>query len=158
MSARRSAPRSAPRSVAALAAVLAVAALGGCGSEPAEVTTDDYVAAIEAICAETTATLDALPDPPEQISVADFAASAASALDNEASRIRRVDVPADLDGDHRALVRNTEEQAAAWRTVAAGTADDAEFAETTTLIAQLLLGRDDLVEEMGAPGCRRGAG
>jgi hypothetical protein len=141
-----------------LAASSVAIALAGCGSEPAEVTSDEYLAAIEEVCVETTATLDALPDPPEQISVTDFAASASSALGNEASRLARIEAPADLDADHRALVRNTEEQAAAWRTVADAGADDEGFADTTTLIAQLLLGRNDLVDELGATGCRRGAG
>lgn len=143
--------------VAALAVTLA---LGACGSEPpAEVTADEYLATLDALCAQTNATLADIPAPPEQISVAEFARSAAGALDNEASRMRRLDVPDEFEADHRALIRNTEEQAAAWSAISNRTdADEDDLVDTTTLIAQLLLGRDDLLTEMGATGCRRAAG
>ena len=141
------------------AVALAIAAgISACTSEPAEVTSDDYIAALEALCEQTDAVLDALPTPPEEISVSDFASDAASALDNEASRMRRLYVPDDLEADHRALVRNTEEQAAAWDAVAARGSDESDLLAATTRIGELLLGRDDLVSEMGADGCRRGAG
>lgn len=137
-----------------LAAALAVAT--ACGSEPAPVTAQDYLADIQAICANTTATLDALPRPPEQISVADFATSAANALDDEAERARRLDVPDELAADHRALIRNTDEQTAAWRAIAATGDDTAQLGELTVRVGELIRGRNDLADEMGAPGCRRG--
>lgn len=150
---RRSVP------AALVAAAIGLGALAGCGSEPAEVTVAEYLAALDAICTDTAEALAALPTPPEEISATDFATSAASALDDEASRMRGLDVPDEVADDHRALVRNTEEQAAAWSEIAGRTdAGDEEIADTTTLIAQLQLGRADLVTEMGATGCRRVAG
>jgi hypothetical protein len=117
------------------------------------VTADDYLADLQSICAETTATLEALPQPPEQITVTDFATSAASALDNEAAQARSLEVPDELGSDHRAFVRNTDDQAAAWRAIA--TAGD-DLDDLTVRIGELIRGRNDLVDEMGAPGCRRG--
>jgi hypothetical protein len=137
-------------------ALCLVALTTACASEPAVVTEADYLADLEGICADTTAALDALPRPPEQISVADFASSAAGALDNEAERARSLRVPADFSADHRAFVRNTDEQAAAWRAIATAGADSAELGESTVRIGELIRGRNDLVDEMGAPGCRRG--
>jgi hypothetical protein len=142
-------------------AVTSAATIAACASEPAAVTADDYVAGLETICEETTAVLDELPTPPEEISVTDFAAGASSAISNEASRLRRLDPPDDLDDDHRALIRNADEQASAWQRVAeldvTDPADATTLTETTTLITSLQLGRNDLVDEMGAPACRRGA-
>ena len=134
-------------------ALTGVAIVAACGSDPVEVTADDYLADLESICTETAATLDALPQPPEQITVADFATSAASALDNEADRARSLDVPDDLDADHRAFIRNTDEQVTAWRAIAVA-GDDLN--DLTVRIGELIRGRNDLVDEMGAPACRRG--
>ena len=136
-------------------ALLATLILASCASEPAEVTEAEYLVELQAVCNETSAALDALPDPPEQISVADFASEAARLLDAEAEQARRLDPPSSLADDHRAFIRNTDEQATAWRTIAEGGTDDLDTA--TTQVAQLVLGRNDLVEEMGAPDCRRGA-
>ena len=130
--------------------------VGACASEPTPVTEAEYLADLQEICAVTTATLDALPRPPEQIAVADFATSAASALDNEAERARALDVPDEISGDHRAFVLNTDEQAAAWRAVATTGDDTAALDELTVRIGELIRGRNDLVDDMGAPGCRRG--
>lgn len=138
-----------------VASVVVVVVVAACGSDAAEPTPQEYLADLEAICADTTAALDRLPDPPDQITVADFATSAAGLLENEAEHARALDPPSELAQDHRAFVLNTDEQAARWRDLAAGTGD---LAAQTTTIAQLLLGRDDLATEMGADGCRRGAG
>jgi hypothetical protein len=150
----------------AAAAVIAVVLAAGCATETDDpVTFDEYVAELETICGTTTERLTALPSAPEQIAVADLATSAAEILDDEASRVDRLAVPgddglgdrtdpgADLEGDHRAFVRNTREQAAAWRTVAAG-GDD--LAADTELIAQLVGGRNELARSMGVEGCVRG--
>ena len=66
----------------------------------------------------------------------------------------RLDVPSgddvsvdDLDGDHRAFVRNTQEQAEAWQAVAVAGPD--ELAESTQLIAQLVGGRNELADVDG---------
>lgn len=145
-----------PSTVAVAVAVTAAAAalLASCDEEPPVMTEADYLAELDAICADTTAELAALPVPPEQISVTDFATGAAEALSAEAERMRRLDAPADLDGDHRALVLNTDDQAAAWREVAA----DAAVGETTfdtQRIGELTLGRNDLAAEIGADACVR---
>ncbi len=136
--------------------MLIAAIVTACGSEPTPITDADYLADLQLICSDTTATLDALPRPPEQISVADFAVSAANALDDEAERARSLDVTDELAADHRAFVRNTDEQAAAWRAISTTAQDDAAFGELTVRVGELIRGRNDLVDEMGAPGCRRG--
>ena len=125
-----------------------------CSSEPAQVTEADYLVDLQAICADTSSTIDALPQPPEDIPVAAFATSAASALDNEAERVRALGVPDEVADDHRAFVRNTDEQAAAWRAIS--TAGEDELGELTVRVGELVRGRNDLAVEMGAPGCRRG--
>ena len=133
-----------------------IALLAACGSEAAPVTEADYLADLQSICVDTTATLDAIPQPPEQISVADFATSAAGALDNEAEQARALGVPDEIAGDHRAFVRNTDEQVVAWRAIATVGDDSARLDELTVRIGELVRGRNDLVDEMGATGCRRG--
>lgn len=139
------------RAVSLFVCMLAVTA---CGSEPQPVTPQAYRAALDDACAQTTAVLDALPDPPDDISIVDFATGVAAALTAEAERVRALDVPRDLAGDHRAFIRNTEEQAAEWRSIAQG----ATLGEHTDAFARLMLGRDDLADEMGVPQCRRGIG
>ncbi len=140
--------------------IILIATAASCASEPAPVTLADYLADLQAICVDTTATLDALPQPPEQITVADFATSAASALDDEAERARSLDVPdvpAELDADHRAFILNTDEQSAVWSAIATVGDDDVRLGELTVQFGELNRGRNDLADEMGAPGCRRGA-
>ena len=130
--------------------------VAACGSEAAPVTVADYLADLQSICVDTTATLDALPQPPEQISVTDFATSAAGALDNEAERARGLSVPDEIADDHRAFVRNTDEQVVAWRAIATVGDDNARLDELTVRIGELIRGLNDLVDEMGATNCRRG--
>ncbi len=149
-------PRSIVRVYVRIVVLASAGLLAACGSEPVEVTPADYLADLQTICVDTTATLDAIPQPPEQITVADFATSAASALDDEAEQARSLDVPDDLADDHRAFVRNTDDQAAAWQAVATVGDDNARLDELTVRIGGLIRGRNDLVDEMGAPGCRRG--
>jgi len=142
----------------ACVALAAAAVAASCSSEPAAVTRADYVAALAAICTETTARFAELPSAPDQISVVDLATSAASLLDNEATRANRLDTPDDdqLDDDHRAFVRNTVEQADAWRQVSAAAASpSADLVASTDLIRQLVGGRNDLATEMGVLDCRR---
>jgi hypothetical protein len=140
----------------------------GCADAETPVTRADYLSDLQAICASTTAELEALPEPPELISVADFATSAADSLDREAQRVDRLVVPSaddpadadpdvDADGDHRAFVANTRDQAAAWRAIAAvARSGSDDIAESTELIAQLVGGRNELAEQMGAGECVRG--
>lgn len=140
----------------AMAATPAVACDEGV---PDPVSYDDYVTDLATICTATTDELLALPAAPDQITVADLATSAAQILDDEATQAERLAVPNgddvpvdDLAGEHRAFVRNTREQADAWRSVA--TSDD--LAAATELVAQLVGGRNELVREMGVEACTRG--
>jgi hypothetical protein len=143
--------------------VALVVIAAGCADAETPVTRADYLSDLQTICASTTAELDALPEPPELISVADFATSAADSLDREAQRVDRLVVPADddpsadPDGDHRAFVANTRDQTAAWRAIAevARSGSD-DIADSTELIAQLVGGRNELAEQMGAVECVRG--
>jgi len=141
--------------VGAVGIVLLV--LAGCSDddEPA-VTEEAYLEQLQDICSETTAALDALPEPPEQITIADFADEAARALTVEAERIRQLEPPAELDDDQRALVANTDDQAAAWTALGETPGDDAAALEAaSTRIAELTLGRNDLAAEIGATACVR---
>ena len=133
--------------------------LAGCSDDDGPVVTEEaYLEQLQEICRETTATLDALPQPPEQISIADFAAEAARALTDEAEGMRLLDPPDELDDDQRALVANTDDQAAAWTALGTTPADDAAALEAaSTRIAELTLGRNDLAAEIGATDCVRSA-
>ncbi|MET0578130.1 MAG: hypothetical protein ABW122_05685 [Ilumatobacteraceae bacterium] len=140
-----------------------VVTIAACSSDgdPAP-TAASYLSGLQAVCADTATALAALPDPPDGISVTDFATQASTILRDEAESIRALASPDDLDDDHRALIRNDEEQAAAWSDVAdtAGGPDvEADSLDAlTTTIAELNLGRNDLVVEMGAPSCVRTPG
>ncbi len=124
-----------------------------------EVTEEDYVTALTAICIDTRKTLDELPEPPVQISIANFATEASNALAAEAEQVRRLDPPDDLADDHRAFIRNTDEQAAAWNEVGNAPAGDSEALEPiVTTIGELTLGRNDLALEMGVSACQRSPG
>jgi hypothetical protein len=141
--------------IAALAA-----ALGACTrTSTNEATDEDYVGALSSICTDTTEQLDSLPEPPEQISIADFAGEASNALAGEAERVRRLEPPDELADDHRAFIRNTDDQAAAWNELGSLPSADAETLEPlVTTIGQLTLGRNDLAVEMGVPECQRSPG
>ena len=76
--------------------VALVVIAAGCADAETPVTRADYLSDLQTICASTTAELEALPEPPELISVADFATSAADSLDREAQRVDRLVVP-DVD-------------------------------------------------------------
>ena len=143
-------------SVRAIIIAVVLVTVASCASEPAPVTEADYLAELQSICVDTTAALDALPQPPEQITVAEFATSAAGALANESEQARSLEVPDDLDDDHRAFVLNTDEQAETWRAIATVGDDSARLGELTVRVGELIRGRNDLADEMSAPGCGRG--
>lgn len=158
-------PSSAPRGPIALATVvLASVALLACsdgttdpaGGDGSDAAVEDYAAELAAACTAADAALDALPSPPEEISPDDFAGEVARVLEEEAEAARLLRPPDDLADDHRAFVRNTDDQVRAWRTVAetVGTDPDA-MSELSTQILELSLGRDDLSTEMGVDACRR---
>jgi len=140
-----------------LVIVTVAAGMAACTATADQETNEaDYLPELATICTETRETFDALPDPPDQISIADFATEASNALATESERVRRLDPPGDLDDDHRAFIRNTDEQAAAWAELAslpAGTADALE--PIVTNIGELTLGRNDLALEMGVVECQR---
>jgi hypothetical protein len=143
-----------------LAAATALAGATSCddgsADEGAASSKVDYLAELAAACTVAGSALDDLPTPPEEISPDDFATEVASVLEQEADAVRRLRPPADLADDHRAFIRNTDDQARAWRDVAAtvGTEPGA-VNDLSTEILELSLGRDDLATEMGAEACRR---
>ena len=150
-------------SAVSAAVVLVVGCAGdGDDGEPADSQLDQqtqYLEALQGICAETNAELDELPAPPEQITIADFAAAAASALTDESEQVRQLEPPDELDADHRAFIANTDEQAGAWQALGSTPETDAEaLAEATTRVAELTLGRSDLAAEIGADDCVRAPG
>ena len=146
-----------PRRSALLVALTAAIALTACTSDGDEtLSNDQYLSALGDVCTETRQLLDALPEPPQQISTANFAAEAASALVNEAARVRQIVAPEEIAADHRAFIANTEAQADAWRKLGSLPETDADaLEEVVTSIGQLTLGRDDLAAEMGASACVR---
>lgn len=147
------------RAATPLAVSVFIALISGISCTPtegAEPTTEEYTVAMEAICVETAAALAALPPPPDDTGRADFALAAAATIEAEAELAREIEPPAILDGDHRAFVANTDQQAARWRDIAEIPAEDAdELNRVSGEIGALTLGRDDLAEEMGLAACRR---
>ena len=142
-------------SCGALAIGLAVAGCGDTTIESGDSAADlPYDEAMAGICVRTGARLADLPEPPDEISVTDFATEVAWILADEADSTRGLDAPDELDDDHRAFVANTDEQAAGWTVVAQ--IDEDAIGDEMTRIAELTLGRDDLAAEMGIPECRRG--
>ena len=141
-------------------AALGGVALDACASRTTrEPTAADYLGELEAICADTAAQLDALPDPPDGITVTDFATQASSILTDEAEQFRGLDVPADLDDDHRALIANDEDQAAGWTDLAAaavGGSADAERDHDHDHVAQPRPQRPR--HRAGRAGCVRSPG
>jgi hypothetical protein len=89
--------------------------------------------------------------------VENFATRAAETLDREATRIGRLSVPRDDDlrSDHRAFVRNTEQQADAWRAIADAASVGSDMGVAADLVGQLVLGRNDLATAMEVPRCSR---
>ena len=144
----------------ALASVVLAACIDDSGGDlsgaASDAAAESYAADLEAACTAADAALDALPNPPEEIAPDDFAGEVARVLEEEAEAARRLRPPDDLADDHRAFVRNTDDQVRAWRTVAetVGTDPDA-MSELSTQILELSLGRDDLSTEMGVDACRR---
>jgi hypothetical protein len=139
-----------------LAALAASAA--ACAEEPAEeITNEGYTVALGTICADTDARLNALAQPSDEVAVAAFAASVSDVLRDESELARQLVAPPELDADHRAFIRNTDEQAERWERLGATPAADPAFGDITVEIGELTLGRNDLVAEMGVAACERSA-
>jgi hypothetical protein len=143
-----------PRFELAAAALTAVAATactsstgGSSGGDAAS-----YEVRLEAVCRQTVADLGATPRPPD-VPTATFGAAVAGILTAEAERLRALDPPTDVDGLHRDVVLNTDDQAAAWRDVATAAPEDLDA--LTERIASLSITRDDLAVELGVPACVR---
>ena len=148
-----------------LAALLVIAlVLGSVGCSSTSGSGDDdalspalYSQAMSDICLATTERLDELPNPPDEISRADWAGEVSRALRDEAAAFDEIDVGDDRRTDHASMVENTEQQAAEWmalgEALAAGEPDAAAVGELTTEISELTLGRNDLADEMGLTGC-----
>lgn len=132
------------------------AATVGCSSEAApSADPTTYRTELAAVCTTSQAERSAVSEPVDTAGVTAFARTIAEVLTREADAARALQVPADLDADHRAFVQNTADQAAGWTALAAVPPDDAEqFSAVQTTILELTLGRDDLATEMGVPACR----
>ena len=149
-------PRSGRQLLLPVLAVPALA-LAACTEEPADepATAEEYRNALAAICAENSDALDALPSPPDDITVAEFASSVTSILTSEAERTRALSAPDELDDDHRAFIRNTDDQADRWTDLRTTSPEDPAFQDLAREIGELTLGRNDLSIEMGVEDCRR---
>jgi hypothetical protein len=114
-----------------------------------------YLDELTALCASASALLKALPAPPTDITTTEFATRASEILRNESENMRALKAPDALVEDHRALIRNEDAQAAAWGAIAQAARTNGDFGDVATRVAELNLGRNDLVAEMGAPACAR---
>ncbi|MGK0277192.1 MAG: hypothetical protein ACI9N0_003593 [Ilumatobacter sp.] len=139
-----------------LAVAVLAAAATACASEPLEqVDPGTYRAELGAVCEQTDQRQAALTDPVDAATTATFAQQVSTILAAEADAIRALQVPADLDDDHRAFIQNTDDQARQWTVLASTSVDDgAAFGDVQTAILQLSLGRDDLATAMGVDACR----
>lgn len=140
---------------AALAVVLAAAVVACAEEPPSDMSTGEYRSTVDGICESTTARLDALVPPADEGAVAEFATAVAAALGDEAELVRDLAVPDDLASDHRAFVRNTDEQSAGWSELATTPTGDTAFADLARAIGELTLGRNDLAAGMGLDACVR---
>lgn len=133
-----------------------VAAAAACASEPpVSVDPATYRSALGTVCEQTDQLQAALADPIDAATTTTFAQQVATILIAEANAIRALQVPADLDDDHRAFIQNTDDQARQWTTLASTSVDDgAAFGDVQTAILQLTLGRDDLAAAMNVDACR----
>lgn len=126
---------------------------GGDGSSADQ----DAAGLMNDICEATAAELDALPDPPEQISRVDWAAEVARVLDNEANRLDALSVEVGLREAHGSLVRTAREQATQFAllgdTLREPSPDSAGIESVSNEIRSLSLGREDLAAELGVPNC-----
>jgi hypothetical protein len=92
-------------------AVLAVAS-AACASEPlVQVDPATYRSELGAVCKQTDLQQAALTDPVDAATTAAFAQQVSTILTAEANATRALQVPADLDDDHRTFIQNTDDQA-----------------------------------------------
>ncbi len=142
----------------AIIAGLAVAttACQSSGPENTPLLGADYVAAADAICADTNARLDALPSPPDGISATDWATEIALAFGAESERSGDLLVDSSIRGTHLDFVTTTTELADRYRALSVTIVDDPDgIADVSTEITELSLGRNDLAAELGLADCER---
>ena len=148
--------------VVALLVVAMVLASTGCTTtsgdgDDSSLTDQTYSASMGEICAVTASELDAIPEPPEQISRVDWVGEVSRILDNEANRFDALDVAVDLREPHGSLVRTTREQATQLALLRDALGEDApESASVESIsdeIRSLSLGREALTTELGVPTC-----
>lgn len=157
------------RVVFALVALLVVAmvlALVGCTTTAGDaddpttpLTTETYPVAMEEICDATSAELDAVPAPPEQISLGDWAAELARILGNEVDRFDELRVTDELSEAHGTLTRTAREQADQFALLAAAVENPAgddtgeSIGAINDEIRSLSLGREEVAIGLAVPAC-----
>lgn len=146
--------------VVALVVVAMVLASTGCTTtdgDDAALASDTYPDAMTEICAATSSELDAVPEPPEQISRVDWAAEVSRILDNEADRFDTLKVEPDLREPHGSLVRTAREQATQIAllgdALGGDAADSGGIESISDEIRSLSLGREELATGLGVPTC-----
>lgn len=145
------------RTAALLAGVLLVSsACQSSGSDATPLIDSAYVAATDAVCADTNGRLDALPAPPDGISATDWANEIALAFSAEAERTGDLLVDRSIRGTHLDFVTTTAELADRYRTLSETVVADPDgIGEISTEITELSLGRNDLAAELGLVECVR---
>ena len=143
-------------SVVLSAAILSAAGCASDGAGASPLSGERYIAAMGEICVDTDARLAALPEPPEAISAADWAAEVALALAAEAERAEELVVDQSIGSNHRTFVTTTNDIAASYRILSTTVVDDPEgVGVLTTEITEFSLGRDDVAAELGLTECVR---
>ena len=139
-------------------AVLAASATACATESVVPVDPAAYRSELGVVCEQTKQQQAALTDPVDAATTVAFAQQVAVILSAEANAVRALQVPADLDNDHRAFIQNTDDQARQWTTLGSTSVDDpAAFGGVQTAILQLTLGRDDLAVAMSVDACRAAA-
>ena len=148
-----------PRLTFWFAVAVVAASATACATESAvPVDPAAYRSELGAICEQTKQQQAALTDPVDAVTTVAFAQQVTVILTTEANAVRALQVPADLDNDHRAFIQNTDDQARQWTTLGSTSVDDpAAFGGVQTAILQLTIGRDDLAVAMSVDACRSAA-
>ncbi|MFK8023820.1 MAG: hypothetical protein AB8G26_07640 [Ilumatobacter sp.] len=143
--------------VAMVLSVTACSALTEADDGTAVLSADEYPTVMAGICSATSTELDALPEPPTQISRVDWVGEVARILENEAGRFAELRVTDDVRETHGSLERTAREQAMQLTLLgdALGAAgqDNGVIETVSDEIRSLSIGRDELATELGVPGC-----
>ncbi len=117
-------------------ATTAAATADGANAEP-RLTAEEYRAAADAVCAETDATIEALPEPSESSAIKAYIADSAAAVQAGAEGLSGLYPPADLEAAHKRLVEVALNSAEFANGIAAGLPDAPTDAEVTAASEQL---------------------